>query len=182
MSKRTATLGIMASIVLTVVGDDRAGIVHLLAETISAHGGNWERSELAELAGTFAGVVLVSVPADRLDELKAALGGIDALLSIAVRRTPEAAPATPSGVGMTFTVLGNDRPGIVRDVTNTLTEHGLTIDTFSSRTIEAPMSGGMLFDATIVVRAAGDDILAGAAAALERLAGEMQVDLSQARV
>ena len=49
----------MATLVLTVIGDDRAGLVNALADVVTAHGGNWERSQLAELAGKFAGIVLV---------------------------------------------------------------------------------------------------------------------------
>ena len=47
----------MATLVLTVIGDDRAGLVNALAEAVTAHGGNWERSQLAELAGKFAGKI-----------------------------------------------------------------------------------------------------------------------------
>jgi hypothetical protein len=36
-----------ASIVLTVIGPDRPGIVELLSTTIAAHGGNWEQSRMA---------------------------------------------------------------------------------------------------------------------------------------
>ena len=39
-------------IVLTVIGDDRAGLVHALSDVVSRHSGNWERSQMAELAGS----------------------------------------------------------------------------------------------------------------------------------
>ena len=70
----------MAHLVLTVVGDDRAGLVSALAHTIAGHGGNWEQSELAELAGAFAGIVLVSVPDEQQHALTAALSELDGLL------------------------------------------------------------------------------------------------------
>ena len=52
----------MTTLVLTVIGDDRAGLVKALADVVSAHDGNWEQSHLAELAGQFAGIVVVTVP------------------------------------------------------------------------------------------------------------------------
>ena len=58
-------------LVLTVIGDDRAGLVEALSDVVAAHGGNWEHSQLAELAGKFAGIVVVSASADRIDALKA---------------------------------------------------------------------------------------------------------------
>jgi glycine cleavage system regulatory protein len=167
----------MAKLVLTLVGDDRAGLVQTVAEVVSAHGGNWETSELAELAGTFAGIVLVSVPDRGLDDLKTALQNLDGLLTVTVQGAAESA-ATRSGRRFTFTVLGNDHPGIVRDVTGILTRHGLTIDLFSSETREAPMAGGTLFEATVTARSSDEDAVQAAIEELERLAGEIQVDLS----
>lgn len=63
----------MAQLVLTVVGDDRAGLVNALAQKVSEAGANWEQSELAELAGAFAGIVLVRVDDARVDEFVASL-------------------------------------------------------------------------------------------------------------
>ncbi|MDX2381117.1 MAG: ACT domain-containing protein, partial [Acidimicrobiia bacterium] len=59
----------MIELVLTIIGRDRAGVVASLADVIRFHEGNWKRSELAEIAGTFAGVVVVEVGDDRVDEL-----------------------------------------------------------------------------------------------------------------
>lgn len=167
----------MAHIVLTVVGDDRSGLVRALADTIAAHEGNWEQSELAELAGAFAGIVLVDVPDDRLAALTTALGALDGLLRIATHDAPAGRSAAPAS-SVSFTVLGNDRPGIVRDVTAVVAAHSLGIITFRSRTLEAPMSGGSLFEATVTVRLAAEADAGALASALEDLAGEIQVDVA----
>ena len=76
----------MATLVLTVIGDDRAGLVDALAGPIAMHGGNWDRSHMARLAGKFAGIVVVSVPDERTDELTAELGTLAAqgLLDVTV--------------------------------------------------------------------------------------------------
>lgn len=166
----------MAHLVLSVVGDDRTGLVSTLADTVAAHGGNWERSELAELAGAFAGIVLVTVPDTRAAELTAALEQLDGLLRVTTHSGVPA--ASPAGRSLTFTVLGNDRPGIVRDVTSAVSAHALSIDGFTSRTLDAPMAGGTLFEATVSVRVPDDQDAAPIVTALERLADEIQVDLS----
>lgn len=169
----------MTQLVLSIVGDDRAGLVSALAEEVAAHGGNWERSELTELAGTFAGIVLVSVPGERAGELTTALQRLDGLLRVGVH-SGHAAASAPAFAAMTFTVLGNDRPGIVRDVTAAITAHALSVDSFRSRTLDAPMSGGRLFEAVVAVRLPAVTDAATLTAALERLAGEIQVDLTVA--
>ncbi len=166
----------MTHLVLTLAGSDRAGLVKALADVVAEHDGNWERSELAELAGVFAGVVLVSVPESRAAALTEALNGLEGLLRVNAHEGAAAsdAPSAP----FTFTVLGNDRPGIVREVTGVLSAHALSIDRFESRTLDAPMAGGTLFEATAVVRMPEDGDPVPLIAALERLAAEIQVDLN----
>ncbi|MCA0308246.1 MAG: ACT domain-containing protein [Actinobacteria bacterium] len=169
----------MSNLVLTVVGDDRAGLVAALADVVSAHGGNWEHSQLAELAGTFAGIVVVSVPDDRLADLTAALGQLDGLLTVTAHPGSDA-PAVPAQKDLTLTVLGNDHPGIVRDISAVLSRHGASIESLTSESREAPMSGGRLFEATVVARLPQGAEPATIAADLERLAAEILVDISLA--
>lgn len=168
----------MTQLVLTVVGDDRVGLVGALADVVAAEGGNWQRSELAELGGAFAGIVLVEVAEERTASLVDALEGLEGLLRVTAYR-PDAT-ATPRGPALRFTVLGNDRPGIVRDVSNAVGAHALSIDELTTRTLDAPMSGGTLFEATLVVRMPAGVDAAAVTADLERLAGEIQVDLTLA--
>lgn len=166
----------MAHLVLSVVGDDRAGLVSTLAQNVAAHGGNWERSELAELAGAFAGIVLVSISDDRVSALTEALAQLDGLLRVTVHAGTTLEPV-PAGRPLSFTVLGNDRPGIVREVTAAIAAHALSIDSFRSRTIDAPMAGGTLFEATVSVSVPREADAVAITSALEELAGEIQVDL-----
>jgi glycine cleavage system regulatory protein len=168
----------MAQLVLTVVGDDRVGLVGALAQKVSDAGANWEQSELAELAGAFAGIVLVTVPDERAAELTASLQSLDGLTVAVHSGAPD--PIPKSGHTLAFTVLGNDRPGIVREVTTAISAHALSIDSFRSRTLDAPMAGGTLFEATALVSLPEGADAAAITLALEALAGEIQVDLSVA--
>ncbi|MDN5760701.1 MAG: amino acid-binding ACT protein [Microlunatus sp.] len=167
----------MTTLVLTVVGDDRVGLVKALADVVSSNGGNWERSHLAELAGTFAGVVLVTVPDRRAERLQAALAPLDGLLEVSVRQTsPESAPVATRHVKLEL--LGNDRPGIVAAVSGLLAQHSLRVAEFQTATREAPMAGGLLFEASTIITADSDASLAALRADLEQLANEIMIDLS----
>ena len=159
---------------LTLVGDDRPGIVNTLAQIVTDHGGNWETSQLAQLAGAFAGIAVVEVPADQAETLTAALQQVTGL-TVAVHRGTEQAHGDQQLV--TLNVLGNDHAGIVRDVTSVLRSHGLSIDTMSTATSEAPMAGGRLFEArTTAALPVGADLDA-LRTDLEALAAEIQVDI-----
>ena len=172
------TLRVMTTLVLTVVGADRAGLVAAVADVVDAHGGNWETSELAELAGAFAGIIEVSVADDRVDDLRAALTGLDGLLTVAVHASETSPTDDVDMRRLAFTVLGNDRPGIVREISATLSAHDLSIERMSSETYDAAMSGGRLFEAKIVARAAASVDIDAVQSALEELAAEIQVDVT----
>lgn len=169
----------MATLLLSVIGDDRAGLVNALADAVSAHGGNWERSQLAELAGKFAGIVQVRVADDRADELVAALRPLAGLLEVAVHSTGDEPAAEPT-TSVSIDLIGNDHPGIVRDVSAVLARHGISIERLLTETREAPMMGGRLFEAHLTAGVPQEFDLGGVQADLERLAAEILVDISLA--
>lgn len=167
----------MTTLVLTVVGDDRAGLVAAVADAVDAHGGNWEHSELAELSGAFAGIIEVSVAPERVEELRTALSALDGLLTVAVHAGAGATDVAPAR-HFAIRVLGNDRPGIVRELSSTLSAHGLSIERMSSETRDAAMAGGRLFEATIVTTVPASVDLDAVQAAIEQLATEIQVEIT----
>lgn len=172
----------MTTLVLTVVGDDRVGLVKALADVVSANGGNWERSHLAELAGTFAGVVVVTVPDREAEQLRAALEPLDGLLNVSVRAAAREQDAATPPRQVRLELLGNDQPGIVAAVSGILARHGVGVADLQTATREAPMAGGLLFEATAVLSADSDASLEAVRADLEELATEILVDLSVAEL
>jgi glycine cleavage system regulatory protein len=160
--------------VLTCIGQDRPGLVNAIAEQISAAGGNWLESRLEHLAGQFAGIVLVRVAEDRIPALSAALQSLAGLSVTVARGSTE--PAQPR-VPVTLELLGHDRPGIVRDVTQTLTKLGVNIEEFSSAIESAAFTGEDMFRAVLKLslpeHVAVDDVRRS----LEQLANEIMVDL-----
>lgn len=116
----------MAELVLTIIGRDRQGIVSALAQDVAFHGGNWERSELAEIAGTFAGVVVVSVPEGRIDELLASLM-IMREQGVHVTAQMIEEPSQPAAQEIRLRLTGEDKPGVVHEITTAVTESGASI-------------------------------------------------------
>ncbi|GEE01552.1 glycine cleavage system regulatory protein [Gordonia spumicola] len=167
----------MRNLVLSVIGDDRPGLVSALSDAVASNGGNWERSQLAQLAGKFAGIVVVAVPADQADALIAAVTGLDGLLEVAVHSGDDAAPRDGEWASLTISVLGNDRTGIVQELSAALSASGVTIENLITGTREAPMAGGLLFEAEIHVLVPPTVDLATVRADLERIAAELLVDL-----
>jgi len=168
------------TLVLTVLAPDRTGLVELLAQRIAAAGGNWEESRMARLAGQFAGILLVTCDAARSDELAAA---VRALESAGLQVTARAAPGNASlgaatGSRVQLALTGGDRAGIIRDVSRVLAEFGVNVEELESEVSSAPMSGERLFTARARLRVPPTLGLADLRASLEKLAGELMVDLS----
>jgi glycine cleavage system regulatory protein len=171
----------MTTLILTVAGADRPGLVAAVADVVEAHGGNWENSSLAELAGTFAGVIEVSVATERTDELQEALRGLQGqgLLTLAVL-TGSPADTDVEDQMLEIRVLGNDRSGIVREVSNVLSAHDLSIEELATETRDAAMAGGRLFEASVIARVPASVDLDALRRDLERIATEIQVDITLA--
>lgn len=163
-----------ASLVLTLIGPDRPGLVEALSRTVADHGANWLESRMAHLAGHFAGMVRVSVPADRADALAAALRsleGLKVLVETASAAPPDQAPA------ITLELLGQDRPGIVREVSHALATRGVNVEELETECESAPMSGETLFRARARLRLPPDLGVEALREALEKLADELMVDV-----
>jgi glycine cleavage system regulatory protein len=66
------------SLVITVVADDKPGIVEEISRVVLAAGANWEESRMARLAGKFAGILRVTADAQNAGELAQALAALEA--------------------------------------------------------------------------------------------------------
>ena len=164
----------MATFILTVLGDDRPGLVSALSGPIKARGGSWERSQMARLAGKFAGIVVVSVTDDQLDALVSDLSAIEDL-QVVIERTDE--PSQRSSVRLQLDLLGADRPGIIADISAALATQDVNIEELSTDVRDAPMAGGTLFEASAVLEAPASASTDDLRAMLETLADELMVEI-----
>jgi glycine cleavage system regulatory protein len=165
----------MTKLVLTLLGNDQPGLVSRVSRVVADEDGSWLESQLARLAGTFAGIALVEVPPEKVESLRAALAGLSDVLDITVKEA--AAPVPVEGRRLVLHLVGHDQPGIVRSVTEALAARGVSIEQLATAIVEAPMAGGLLFEADAVLTAPvgvdNDDLQRD----LEALAHELMVDL-----
>ena len=163
---------------MTVIGADRPGLVGQLARVIADHGGNWLESRMAHLGGQFAGILRVEVPSDHEAKLLDALRALQSTgLSVSAHR---GAPRTAEPVHRQCTVelVGHDRPGIVRQISEVLAQHQINVEELTTDCESAPMSGEMLFHAVARVRLPAAYQIGELRQALEQIAGDLMVDLT----
>ncbi len=166
----------MSDLVITVIGPDRPGLVEALAGAVAAHGGNWLDARMAHLAGQFAGILRVDVPAERVGAVVAALAALESGGLRVVAEAGAAAAAAPARA-MDLELLGLDRPGLVREISHLLAARSVNVEELQTEVYSAPMAGGAMFRArarvSVPAEVDGDELRAS----IERLARDLMVEI-----
>jgi len=165
-------------LVLTVLGEDRPGLVESLSQAIAAHGGNWLESRMSRLAGKFAGILRASVPEAESEALTATLRQLESQgLRLLIEWSANDEPAQAYQI-LKLDLIGNDRMGIIHDISQSLAMHGVNIDELNTDYLSAPMSGEMLFKATARIRVPLEVAVADLQTHLEHIAHDLMVDIA----
>ncbi len=167
---------VQAALVLTVIGRDRPGLVERLATLVADHGGNWLESRMSRLGGEFAGILRLTLPDEREEPLRRALLALGPSgLTILIKRDD-----TPPPVALRLVMLelvGQDRPGIVRQITAALAARHANVEELTTECVSAPMSGEPLFKASARLALPPGCELAQIREDLERIASDLLVDI-----
>jgi len=163
-------------LVLTVIADDKPGLVETLAEVIADHKGNWLESSMSQLAGKFAGILRVSVATGDAQTLIDALSSLPAELKLVVEQA-ETEELADEPTTVDLNLVGNDRPGIIREISHALAMLSVNVKQLSSHCEPAPMSGDVLFRAQAVLQVPREISLESLQGELEQLADDLIVEL-----
>jgi glycine cleavage system regulatory protein len=167
----------MTDLVLTLIGPDRPGLVEAVAGIVADHGGNWLESRMTHLAGKFAGILRAELPPERAAAALEALAALESqglkVVAETVARTERPAPQRT----MDLELLGLDRPGIVREISQLLAQNGVNVEELVTDRKSAPMSGETLFEARVHVHVPAGTDVAKLRAALERVASDLMVEI-----
>jgi glycine cleavage system regulatory protein len=163
-------------LVMTVIGPDRTGLVEAVARAVADHGGNWLESRMCRLGGEFAGILRVEVPQDKKAALLDAVQKISGLNVNVHSGETKTAPANARQTNLE--IIGQDRPGIVREISAALARAGVNVEEFSSEVASGPMSGEMLFKASARLQLPQGCDVAALKRELEKIAADLLVDVS----
>lgn len=137
------------TILLTLTGPDRIGIVEDLTDALLALGANVESSRMARLGGEFAILMLMSLPADNAQRVSSA---VKFLVDQGYRVDASETKVAPvAGRPFRVEVRGADHEGIVRAIARGLAESGVNIESVETGTEQAPTTGTVLFTMSAIV-------------------------------
>src|SRR4029079_4357464 len=110
---------------MTLIGVDRPGLVRSVAELVVQHGGNWLESRMSRLGGQFAGILRVEVPDDKEPALVADLRSLQKTGLNVVVHPDDTKGEIEGGRNAVLSIVGQDRPGIVRQISQALADYGV---------------------------------------------------------
>lgn len=165
-------------LVLTIIADDQPGIINTVSEVLYKFGGSWTESSMASLAGQFAGILLASVPDAEADACVEALQGLeDKGLHVIAHLSREPVVAKAGNREFVLDLVGNNRRGIVHDITTILARHNINVHNLETVAESIAMGGGELFKAKaklVIPNSVDIEVLESE---LEAMANELMVDI-----
>jgi glycine cleavage system regulatory protein len=163
--------------VLTLLGPDRPGLVESLSQVLADHGGNWVESRMARLAGQFAGILRADLPTSRAAEFREACGGL-ATMGLQVIMATGGEGDQPAKRELKLELVGQDRPGIVREISTALARSGVNVEELTTGVESAPMSAEKLFYAKARLAVPVGMSAAELTRILEPIGNELMVDVA----
>lgn len=164
----------MKQLIVTIIGKDKPGLVELISDTVYFNHANWLSSSLSQLGGQFAGIIQIDVADKHFIALRQALSKIEALqIHIVEDHRQTSAPF----VAQHLTVTGNDRRGIVKEVTRHLTSLGVNIAKLKTDTHSAPNWGYPIFVAEFQLQTPPEINTEMIQQQLEQLADDLTIDI-----
>ena len=165
-------------LVMTMIGTDRPGLVRSVAALVRQHEGNWLESRMSRLGGQFAGILRVEVPEAQEQSL---IKSLQTLATSGLNVVVHPDSPRPIAAGRHFKVLeivGQDRPGIVSQISGALAGQGINVEDLHTECASAAMSGETLFKARALLSVPASCNTASLRQELEKIAADLIVELS----
>jgi glycine cleavage system regulatory protein len=169
-------------LVMTVIGPDRPGLVESVAELVAGHGGNWLESRMSRLGGQFAGILRVEVPSEKEVALVSALKQLQERGLTTVVHPDQSKPTAGAARLSGLEIVGQDRPGIVREISRALADFDVNVEELQTECASAAMSGETLFKARAKLSIPKTCDIAALRTELERIAEDLIVEISLAEL
>ena len=140
-----------SKLVLTFTADDQTGLVKKVSKAITEAGGNWLESSMSQLAGRFAGIILVGIAEQARGDLEGHLAALrENGLDIHISEGGQDSPREPEQL-LVLEIVAHDRPGIVRELSALLASLNVNVESLDTTCTIAAMSSEHLFEASAVV-------------------------------
>ena len=141
----------MKSFLISVLGDDKPGLVDGLSKIIVSNNGDWIESNMSSFEGKFSGILKVNVPTSDAAKLQKDLTTSSLGLQIACEETHPVDELT-NVRSYNIELIGQNHVGIINKLSDVLAEElQANVEELKTEIIDASMSGEELFKAQITL-------------------------------
>ncbi|MFA7554365.1 MAG: ACT domain-containing protein [Spongiibacteraceae bacterium] len=166
------------TLVFNFISVDKPGIVERISNTVSEHGGNWLESRMSQLAGHFTGITRVQTDRDRIEILRQALTSLNND-DLTITILPDlSSPIQLADRQLQLTLIGGDRPGIVRELTRALAARNINVIEMDTNVTSAPMTAEPLFQATATISVPSSQDMNELSDTFDEIANDLAVDIN----
>jgi glycine cleavage system regulatory protein len=133
---------------------------------------------MAHLSGQFAGILRIEVPNEQVAAICESLSCLHSkelqIVVVPADSKPQEALLRP----LRLHLVGQDRPGIVREISQVLASRSVNVEELNTECQSAPMSGEVLFVATAKLGVPDQLGINELRTALEQIASDLMVDIT----
>lgn len=163
-------------IVVTLISDDRPGVVEDVAKVIEQHHGSWQESRMAHLDGKFAGILRVAVAQSSLAALQAGLAELSAK-GIEITASQGLSSQAVAEKSIKVSAIGPDRPGIVKELSQAFAQRNLNVSQLDTDCSSMPWSGEPQFEAHFELQLALAGNIDDLEDSLDAIADDLALDI-----
>jgi glycine cleavage system regulatory protein len=164
-------------IILSVLSDDKPGVVRTIANIVAHHGGNWLDCRLSRLGGKFAGVICIEIAAQERVQLELSLGKLSEQ-GLRVIVDDISANEDALGIKAIFSAAAADRKGLVLELSQALAAAGINVLELATERTSMPYSGDPLFCAEGLLMLPVGLSIEDASDSLERITSDLGIDFT----
>lgn len=168
----------LTNVILTIISQDKPGIIESIARIVAEHEGNWLESRLTQLAGKFAGVVRLQIDQSQQIALTQALHALRAQHITVLVDEGEETQSKDVVQLASFHAVGADRPGIVREISQAFAYYKINVKELNTQYTSMPYSGEPLFEAEGKLQIPEKFPLYELEEKLDQIANHLAVDIS----
>ncbi|GLS90982.1 hypothetical protein GCM10007916_20490 [Psychromonas marina] len=161
-------------VMVTVSGSNQTDLVKVLSDITHALDGKWLNSKISHIDTYVAGLIKIEIDASKVELLRSKFNDLDINVEFADLGCVTHEKPTP----LDLCIDGKDRPGLVRHITQVLSDNSIKVENMECNRLGVPAIGGTLFTShfKIIVDEQFDKMTL--VSSLQDIAPDLIIDLS----
>jgi glycine cleavage system regulatory protein len=161
-------------IMITVSGSNQVDLIKVLSDKTHALGGKWLNSKISHIDNYVAGLIKIELQAGNVEKLLAEFKTIDINIESVDLGSVTHEKATP----LNLCIDGKDRPGLVRNITQVLSDNSIQVDNMECNRLGVPAIGATLFTSHFKIVVDEQFNKSALISSLQEIADDLIIDLS----